>query len=88
MNFEIDDLDWAMGELANLFSKANRTGIYPHELDYYLFHNAWGVLCMQPFQISSRCRQTLLLMLTEPYWKTYGNGTVIRLTKSVIRYDL
>ncbi|MCP5274918.1 MAG: hypothetical protein H6936_08735 [Burkholderiales bacterium] len=88
MIFEADDLDCAMGELINLFAIANRTGIFPHELDYYLFHNAWGVLCMQPFMIRSKCRQTLLQMLTEPYWKTYDNGTVIKLTKSVIRYDL
>ncbi|PTN08866.1 hypothetical protein [Nitrosomonas aestuarii] len=89
MNFEVDDLDWAMGELANLFANSKRTGIYPHELDYYLFHNAWGALCIQPFKIRFSCRQNLFQMLTEPYWKTDDvTGTVIKLTNSSIRYDL
>lgn len=78
MNFEADDLDWAMGELANLFAEANRTGIFPHRLNPELFFNGWTVLCIQPFQVRSDCRNTLLFMLTSPFWKVYSNGTIIR----------
>lgn len=87
MKFDLDDLDWAMGELANLFAKANRVGIFPHLLDPELFYNAWTVVSLQPFPVNSHCRQTLLFMLTEPHWKTYSNGTVIRLSSSAKRYD-
>ena len=31
--FESDDFDWALGELLELFERANPCGIYPHELD-------------------------------------------------------
>lgn len=87
MNFEIDDLDWAMGELANLFTNANYCGVYPHLLDTHLFNNGWAVVNRQSYEIRFRCRQTLLFILTEPYWKTYSNGTVIRLTFSAKRYE-
>jgi len=87
MHFELDDLDLVMGELANLFAKANQIGVFPHLLDSELFYNAWAVMNSQPFEVRYRCRQTLLLMLTEPYWKTYSNGTVIRLTSSAKRYE-
>jgi hypothetical protein len=62
MKFEADDLDWAMGELAHLFMQANRTGIYPHELNPALFHSAWSVLCAQPFEVAWKCRETLMKM--------------------------
>ena len=88
MNFEVDDLDWAMGELANLFAKANEVGIYPHLLDPKLFYDAWTVLDSQPLAVRLRCRDKLLLMLTTiPLWKTYSNGTVVRLLKSAKRYE-
>lgn len=87
MKFEADDLDWAMGELTNLFVNANQTGIFPHLLDPQLFYSGWAVINHQPFKVRSHCRQILLFMLTEPYWKTYSNGTVIRLTTSAKRYE-
>ncbi len=87
MNFDADDLDWAMGELANLFAKANQVGVFPHLLDPELFYGAWTVLNYQPYVVRSRCRQKLLLMLTTPLWKTYGNGTIVRLTNSAKLYE-
>ena len=75
MNFDLDDLDWAMGELANLFAKANRVGIFPHLLDPDLFYNDWIVLNRQTFEVRSRCHQTLLSMLTS----LTGKHTVMEL---------
>lgn len=88
MRFEADNLDWAMGELLNLFAKANVTGVFPHLLAPKLFYDAWTVLDSQPFEIRFQCRQKLLWMLTEPLWRTSSNGTVIRLSKSPVRYEL
>lgn len=88
MNFEVDDLDCAIGELGNLFAKANVTGVFPHLLDPKLFYDAWTVIDSQPFEIRLQCRQKLLWMLNEPLWKTHNNGTVIRLSKSPVRYEL
>lgn len=88
MNFDIDDLDWAMSELANLFSKANVTRVLPHLLDPELFYYAWTVLDSQPLAVRLECRQKLLLMLTNiSLWKTYSNGTVVPLQKSAKRYE-
>lgn len=60
MDFEIDDLDWAMGELLQLFNHANRLGVYPHELNPKLFRSAWSVISWQPVEISVRCRDILM----------------------------
>ena len=78
MNFETDDLDWAMGELANLFAESNRVGILPHQLNPGLFSEAWTVLCFQPLEISTRCRQTLISMLTAPLWQVSKEGYIKR----------
>ncbi len=78
MNFETDDLDWAMGELANLFAEANRVGILPHQLNPRLFYEAWTALCFQPLEISTRCRQTLISMLTAPSWQVSKEGYIKR----------
>lgn len=87
MNLDLDDLDCAMGELANLFAQANQVGVFPHLLNPHLFYRCWTVLSLQPFPLNLRCRQTLLSMLTEPYWKTYSNGTIIRLSSTAKRYE-
>lgn len=64
--FESDDLDWAMGELLRLFVRANRYGVFPHELDPETFHSAWYVLNAQPFEVRQRCRSILLKTITYP----------------------
>ena len=87
MDFDLEDPDWAMGELANLFAKANQQGVFPHLLDPELFYRGWIVLNHQPFEVRAHCHQTLLSMLTEPYWKTHSNGTVIRLSIKTTRYE-
>jgi hypothetical protein len=78
MMFEADDLDWAMGELAHLFSHANRVGILPHELNPDLFHGAWSVLNCQPFVVAEYCRSILLSMLTAPLWQISQSGGITR----------
>ncbi|WP_293006810.1 hypothetical protein [Nitrosomonas sp.] len=78
MSFDTDDLDWAMGELTNLFAQANRVGILPHQLNPGLFSEAWTVLCFQPLEISTRCRQTLISMLTAPLWQVSKEGYIKR----------
>lgn len=60
MNFEPDDLDWAMGELLNLFDRASRLGVLPHELDPGIFHGAWSVLNAQPFEVRQNAHRMLL----------------------------
>jgi hypothetical protein len=79
MNFEVDDLDWAMGELLQLFARANRVGVPPHELDAALFHSAWSVLNAQPIEVRLRCRDTLMFLITRPLLFQSG-------VKSVKRY--
>jgi len=66
MRFEVDDLDWAMGELLQLFSAANRAGVYPHELRPDIFRPAWSVLNAQPFEVAQRCQRVLMATLTRP----------------------
>lgn len=70
MRFELDDLDWAMGELLTLFSRANRRGVMPHELNPALFHEAWTCLNAQPFHVSLWWHRILMFKLQE--------GTAIR----------
>ena len=65
MRFELDDIDWAMGELLELFSRANRRGVMPHEVDTLLFHEAWTCLNAQPFQLRRRCYRILMDKLNE-----------------------
>jgi hypothetical protein len=60
MDFEPDDLDWAMGELLHLFDRASRLGILPHELDPAIFHPAWSVLNAQPFEVRQTAHRTLM----------------------------
>lgn len=64
--FEDDNFDWAFGELLELFARANRFGIYPHELDPKLFHDAWGLLSVQPLELRERCREVLMSTITRP----------------------
>jgi len=66
MTFKRSDLDWAMGELLELFSQANRVGIYPHELRPYIFHPAWSVLSAQEFEVAQRCYELLMAQITRP----------------------
>lgn len=62
--FERDDFDWAYGELLELFERANREGIYPHELRPDLFHSAWSVLNAQRLEVRLRCHKVLVEKLT------------------------
>jgi len=64
--FESDDIDWAFGELLELFERANRCGIYPHELSPKVFHDAWAVLNWQPFPVRQRCHAVLMALITRP----------------------
>jgi hypothetical protein len=64
--FDDDDLDWALGELLELFERANRCGIYPHELAPHVFWPAWALLDTQPFQVRYRWWRTLLGKIDRP----------------------
>ena len=59
MQFDADDLDWAMGELLHLFTMASRTWMRPHEVNPKLFQSAWSVLNAQPFPIRAHCLDIL-----------------------------
>lgn len=76
--FEVNDLDWTMGELAHLFSQANRIGTLPHELNPNLFHSAWSVLNHQPPEIAEQCRNILISILTAPLWRVSQSGGITR----------
>lgn len=64
--FEGDDLDWAIGELLALFDEANAVGIYPHELNPTIFHDAWGLMCEQPFVVAQYWHRILMNKITRP----------------------
>jgi len=70
MLFDADDLDWAMGELLELFERAGRNGVYPHALDPALFHSAWSVLNAQPFETRDRCQKSVMT--------AWGQGSAMR----------
>ena len=74
MDFEADDLDWAVGELLDLFAQAERVGIPPHELNPDVFHPAWSVLNAQPFEVRQRAHRIVMASVRRPFW-------VVRLTK-------
>ncbi len=78
MKFDADDLDWAMGELANLFAEANRSGVLPHQINPSLFYEAWTVLYFQPIEVSTHCRKTLISMLSFPLWQVSKEGYIKR----------
>jgi hypothetical protein len=64
--FATDEFDWAFGELLELFERANRRGIYPHELDPQVFHDAWYALNRQPFPVCQLCHGVLMSKITRP----------------------
>jgi hypothetical protein len=64
--FEADDLDWALGELLELFERANRTGVYRNELGPEIFYDAWALLCEQPFEARQRWYEILTSKITRP----------------------
>jgi hypothetical protein len=64
--YDSDSLDWALGELVELFERANSFGIYPHELDPAVFYDAWLLLSEQPFPVAQRWHALLLAKITRP----------------------
>lgn len=78
MNFERDDFDWAYGELLELFERANREGVYPHELRPELFHSAWRVLNAQPFEVRTACFRALTAKLTRELYPLRSKITTRR----------
>jgi hypothetical protein len=51
MNFEADDLDWALGELLHLTWEAKCAGVLPHFEKPQLFHACLRVINSYPFEI-------------------------------------
>lgn len=64
--FERDDFDWALGELLELFERANRCGIYPHELAPKVFHDGWALLNEQKFSVRQHWHAVLTSKITRP----------------------
>lgn len=53
--FEIDDLDWALGELLHLISESKRTSLRPEEYQPLLFYRCMHVLGCQPLDVRLDC---------------------------------
>jgi hypothetical protein len=53
MNFEADDLDWALGELMALIWRGKASGIPAHNLEPELFYDCMCVVSAQPFKVRS-----------------------------------
>jgi hypothetical protein len=54
MNFEADDLDWALGELLHLTSQAKACGILVHQFDPERFSACMRCINAQPFLVRQR----------------------------------
>lgn len=78
MRFDLDDLDWAMGELAHLFMLANLHSAYPHLLNPELFRTAWHVIMWQPPEVAKHCHQTLMAMSSGKWQQAQPLKTVKR----------
>jgi hypothetical protein len=74
MQFEPDDLDWAMGELLHLFALAARLGVYPHHLRPDIFHPAWTVLNAQAFPIRQEAHRGLMTIYRPPP-RSFAHGS-------------
>lgn len=61
MNFEDDDLDWAMGEMLHMIKLADRFDIPPHEYNPELFFQCMHIIGRQPFEVKARVWPTLQL---------------------------
>ena len=59
MNFEADDLDWALGELLALIWRGKVAGIPAHELHPTLFHSYMRVVNAQPFAVRQKVREII-----------------------------
>lgn len=79
MQFEVDDFDWAFGELLHLFSVAARIYRLPHVIDPPLFHAAWSLLNAQPFAVRDKCHKRLM--------EVWGNRPIYRAHFSPKRYE-
>ncbi len=51
MNFEADDLDWALGELLHLTWEAKCASVLPHLYKPQLFHACLRVINSHPFEV-------------------------------------
>lgn len=55
MNFEGDDLDWALGELLHMTWEAKCAGVLPHEFNAGLFSACLRVINSYPFEVRAFC---------------------------------
>jgi hypothetical protein len=73
MNFEGDDLDWALGELMHLTSQAKSAGVLPHLYSPALFAACRRVINAQPFEVAAPIHAIWLEMQpTVVYFNWYG----------------
>ena len=65
MNFEVDDFDWALGELLALIWRGKLAGVPAHVLEPRLFHDCMRVIGAQPFETRQWAYQVITGM--EPF---------------------
>lgn len=71
MNFEADDLDWALGELLALIWRGKLRGIPAHLLEPRLFRDCMTVIGMQPFADRSRAHRIIMGMEPFKFLRSY-----------------
>ncbi len=77
MNFEADDLDWALGELLALIWRGKVAGIPAHELQPALFHSCMRVVNCQAFPFRQHVHQIITDMQPLRLMR-FGNHEVAR----------
>ena len=55
--FDIDDIDWAMGELLQMIGEAKRARCWPHAYNPLLFYRCMHVIGRQPLDERLACMQ-------------------------------
>ncbi len=64
--FEVDDLDWALGELLHLIWQGKCAGVMAHEYNPLLFFRCMQVIGMQPLAVRQKCKK--IIDDTHPHW--------------------
>lgn len=57
------DLDWALGELLHMVSKASRVDVLPHRYDPDCFYACMCVINRQPYEVRRRCLAEVLSLI-------------------------
>jgi hypothetical protein len=74
MNFEADDLDWALGELLHLTWQAKRCGMLVHKFNPEFFAACMRCINAQPFAIRERAFKAFLNLDPHKVFVGYENA--------------